>query len=210
MLMMCSASAQEIIKGIVGDSATFEALPYVTVKIKGQNRGTFSDQQGSFTLMASRTDTLVFSMVGYKTLEMPLYDWEPSLMLLAESTTVLGAITVQDDVVNPYEGMFDEENEKLKKANKKLPFFYSRTKKQVIKLNRLDDENTRVKTYVDIVINMPETRTRLMEKYQLTESQYYNILGKFNEKNYQIMYYLTAGELLSLLNRFFEKNSNIK
>jgi hypothetical protein len=198
---------QEIIRGIVGDSATFEALPYATVKVKNQNRGTFSDQQGNFTLTATRKDTLVFSLVGYKSVEIPLYDWEPSLILLSESVTMLDVITVQEDFMNPYEGMFDEQNEKLRKQNKKLPFYYSKSKRQKIKIGRLENENIRVKTYVDVVINMPQTREQLMKKHHLTEAQYYALLGMFNEKNYQVMYYLTASELLSLLNNFFARNA---
>jgi hypothetical protein len=197
---------QEIIRGIVGDSATFEALPYVTVKVKNQNRGTFSDQQGTFTLTASRQDTLVFSLVGYRSVEIPLYDWEPSLILMTESTILLETITVEERYSNPYQGMFDEQNEALRKQHKKLPFYYSKRKRQKVMIGRLQNENVRVKTYVDVVVNMPETRENLMKKHNLTEEQYYDLLGKFNEQNYQVMYYLSAAELLSLLNKFFDRN----
>ena len=58
-----------------------------------------------------------------------------------------------------------------------------------------------------MVINDPETKARLMKEYELTEVEYYAVLAKFNEKNYNVMYYLTAGELISLLNRFFEQSA---
>ena len=74
-------------------------------------------------------------------------------------------------------------------------------------IGRLTNENVRVKTYVDVVINMPETKENLMKTHRLTEAQYYDLLGKFNEQNYSVMYYLTASELLSLLNKFFSRNA---
>jgi len=207
--LCCHAQSTELIKGLVGDSATFEALPYVTVRIKNKNHGTLTDNQGSFTLLASRRDTIVFSIVGYKTLEVPLYDWEPSLILLAENVTVLDVITIRDSLdANPYEGMFDEQNELLKKNQKRLPFYYSKGKKQKIKVQRLAQENVRVKTYVDVVINRVETKEKLIQQYHLTEEQYYHLLERFNEKNYTVMYYVTAGELLTMLNNFFARNAH--
>lgn len=199
--------SQEIIRGIVADSASFDALPYVTVRVKNRDRGTFTDSKGAFTLTANRQDTLVFSLVGYKSVEFPLYDWEPSMILLAESVTMLDAVTVEDRYISPYDGMFHEQNEQLRRQNKKLPFYYSRRKRQKAMIGRLVNENVRVKTYVDVVINMPETKENLMKTHRLTEAQYYDLLSKFNEQNYSVMYYLTASELLSLLNRFFSRNA---
>lgn len=198
---------QEIIRGIVADSASFDALPYVTIKVKNRERGTFSDQKGGFTLTANRQDTLVFTLVGYNPVEIPLYDWEPSLILMSESVTMLDAVTVEEKYLSPYEGMFDEQNEQWREANKKLPFYYSRRKRQKISRARLATENVRVKTYVDVVINMPETKESLMRKHHLSEEQYYDLLTRFNEANYRVMYYLTASELLSLLNNYFARNA---
>ena len=209
MLLIVShcSFGQEIIRGIVADSATFDALPFVTVKVKNRQRGTFTDQKGGFILTASRQDTLVFTLVGYKPVEIPLYDWEPSMILLSESVTMLDVVTVEDQYVSPYEGMFDEQNEQWKKDHKKLPFYYSRSKRQKVSRVRLATENVRVKTYVDVVINMPETKESLMRKHHLSEEQYYDLLTRFNEANYRVMYYLTASELLSLLNNYFERNA---
>ncbi len=54
---------------------------------------------------------------------------------------------------------------------------------------------------------MPETKESLMRKHHLSEEQYYDLLTRFNEANYRVMYYLTASELLSLLNNYFERNA---
>lgn len=209
LLMSCCsfAQGQEVMRGIISDSATFKSLPYVSITIKGKHKGTTSDLQGNFTIVATQMDTLIFTLVGYNTVEMPLLGWEPSLVLMSERVIILESITIEEKALeNPYEGMFDEQNRLLRKQNKKLPFYYDKHKKDKIKLQRLRNENERVKTYVDVVINSPEVKADLMKKYKLTEEQYYKILAKFNEKNYNVMYYLTAGELVSLINNFYAKN----
>jgi hypothetical protein len=202
------AQGQELMRGMVSDSASFEPLPYVNITVKGKNKGTSSDLQGNFSIFGTQQDTLVFSLLGYKTLELPLLGWEPSLVLMAERATILESITIEEKAMeNPYEGMFDEQNEQLRKQNKKLPFYYDKHRKDKIKVQRLRNENERVKTYVDVVINSSEIKADLMKKYRLTEDQYYSLLARFNEKNYAVMYYLTAGELISLINKFYERNA---
>jgi hypothetical protein len=207
LLFFCLASslsfAQEIFKGIVVDSATFAPLPYVSVQLKGTTRGTTTDAKGNFSLFGTQNDTLLFSLIGYAPLELPLKGYEASLIRLAERTTMLKAITIHDSRIsaNPYEGMFDD---RLAALKARIPFYYSRARKDKIKAGRWREENAIVQTYVDVVINNPKTKTELMKTYSLSEEAYYAILTKFNEKHYTVMYYLTEAELISLLNRFFE------
>jgi hypothetical protein len=205
-----SLSAQEIFNGLVGDSASFVALPFVNIQVKGKRIGTTTDINGSFRIEASRNDTLIFSSVGYKTLEYPLIEWEPGMILMAEQFTLLEDVTITERRQDPYAGLFDEENEALRRANKKLPFYYSRGKKQKIKIGRLENENIRVQTYVNVIIKNETVRKNLTAKYKLTDEEYYKLLGDFNSKNYSVMYYLTAPELLSLLNNFFASNAPLK
>lgn len=203
----CSCFAQdlELINGIVADSATFIPLQYVNVQVKNSTRGTSSDSKGNFSIPASRKDTLLFSFIGYRTVELSLWDWEPSVVLLPEESTILKSITIRDSRLDDgYQYLFEEENELLRRSTKKLPFYYSKSKKENIKVRRLDNENLRVKTYVDLVMNNQDIKNGLMKKYRLSEAEYYDVLLKFNEKNSRVMYYLTASELLSILNRFFE------
>lgn len=210
MLLLISGTVsaqQEIMSGIVVDSATFAPLPYVTIQVKGTYRGTTTDAKGKFSVQASRTDTLVFSMIGYKPIEFELIDWEESVVRLTEQPTYLKSITIQGEEINPYEGIFDEENERIRKENKRIPFYYNRWKKEKIKLGRVVKENFRAQTYVDVVIRNPETKTGLMKKYQLTEEQYYSVLADFNQKNLMIMYHLTAPELMSLLSNFYARHA---
>jgi hypothetical protein len=198
------ALSQEIIKGIVVDSASFAPLPYVAVQVKGKSTGTTSDTRGNFSLLATREDTLIFSLLGYERLEYPLFDYEASVIRMAERATMLKSVTIDDSrmSVNPYEGMFDEQNAARLKA--RIPFYYSKARKDKIKAGRWREESLRVETYVAVVITNPETKADLMKKFSLTEKEYYEILTKFNEQHYNVMYYLSEPELKSFLTRFFE------
>jgi hypothetical protein len=151
-------------------------------------------------------DTLIFSLLGYERLEYPLLGYEASVIRMAERATTLKTITINESRSdNPYEGLFDEQNAALLK--RRIPFYYSKARKEKIKVGRWKDESIRVQTYVDVVINNPETKADLMKKFSLTEDEYYKRLTQFNEKHYNVMYYLSAAELTSFLNRFFEINS---
>lgn len=207
--MVAVAQGTDLITGMVVDSATFIPLGYASLQVKGTSRGTITDAKGKFSIHASRKDTLQISMLGYQSLEVPLYDWEPSAIRLAERSTLLKTIVIEGDrMQHPYEELFSDEYAKWKASKGKLPFFYSRWKKEKILLSRAREENIRVRTYVDLVVRNEDTKTSLMKKHRLSEEEYYRLLTKFNEKNHTFMYYLSAPELLSLLNTFFERETN--
>lgn len=65
LLGSSNVSAQTKITGKVSDKASGNALPGVTVFVKGTNRGTATDPNGSFTIQAKSGEILVFSFVGY-------------------------------------------------------------------------------------------------------------------------------------------------
>jgi hypothetical protein len=197
-----SQAQQQPVRGIVVDSVTLNALPSVNIQIKNGTIGTRTDEKGSFSILADPRDTLVFTLVGYKRLELPLEGYEPGVVRMREQYTLLRAVTIDEyRAGNLYEGMFDEQNARLKKS---IPFFFSKARKEKIKVQSLREENLRVKTYVDVVVNDPELKNTLVKKYALTEDQYYDALTKFNEQHYRVMYYLTRAELISLINTFFE------
>jgi TonB-linked SusC/RagA family outer membrane protein len=67
------AFAQNVtVTGKVLDQATSESLIGVSVKIKGSTQGTQTDVNGSFSINAPSTATLVFSYIGYAPQEIPL------------------------------------------------------------------------------------------------------------------------------------------
>jgi hypothetical protein len=203
------SQGQELIRGMVVDSATFAALPHANVQIKNTLHGTITDNKGNFSIRATELDTLIITLLGYKKVEYPLIGYETSMIRMSERPTLLAPVTIHDNRIsaNPYEGMFDEQNAKLRK---RIPFYYHKTKKDKIKAANWREEVERVQTYVDVIISSAETKNELIKKYSLSENEYYDLLARFNEKHYTVMYYLTRGELISLINKFFEANAPVR
>jgi hypothetical protein len=208
LLVAHRSSGQEVVTGIVVDSASLAALSSVNVQIKNGSSGTMTDEHGNFSIAAKRSDTLIFTLVGYQSLELPLMTYEAGVIRLSERYTLLEAVTIdefrQRDL---YEGMFDEQNAQRRRS---IPFYFSKAKKEKIKVQILKDENLRVSTYVEVVVNNPEFKAGLMKKHALTEKEYYDILTSFNERHYQVMYYLTRAELISMLNTFFDNRASLR
>lgn len=60
------------VTGKVIDAESNEPLPGVNVLVKSTSRGTITNINGEYTIEASQNDVLVFSFIGYKTLEIPV------------------------------------------------------------------------------------------------------------------------------------------
>jgi hypothetical protein len=55
--------------GLVITSDSLRALPLVSIRIKGTNKGTYSDQSGFFSFVARKNDVIIFSSIGLKMVE---------------------------------------------------------------------------------------------------------------------------------------------
>ena len=62
---MTAYAQTRTIKGKVTDSKDGAAVPYATVRIQGSNKGTATDQNGTFSVEISGNQTLVISSVGF-------------------------------------------------------------------------------------------------------------------------------------------------
>ncbi len=68
-----SSSEMYKVQGIVRDGSTHDALAYANIMVKGAQLGTTADANGRFALSVPQgNDTLRFSFVGYRTVEIPL------------------------------------------------------------------------------------------------------------------------------------------
>lgn len=74
------------IKGTVTDD--FEPLIGVTITVQGKMGGTVTDLNGNFTIRASKGDKLVFSYVGYETVEYLVTEEVQNLEIKLESTAI--------------------------------------------------------------------------------------------------------------------------
>ncbi len=81
-----AAERLETVSGTVTDAETGESLPGANIVVKGTSIGTTTDLDGRYEIAApSLQDTLVFSFVGYATLEVPIAGRTTIDVLLASS-----------------------------------------------------------------------------------------------------------------------------
>jgi hypothetical protein len=52
--------------GVVMTADSLKAIPYVTVQVRGQRRGTMTNEQGVFSIVVLKGDQIEFSSIGYK------------------------------------------------------------------------------------------------------------------------------------------------
>jgi len=84
--------------GIVMTSDSLKAIPSVTVMIKGQNRGTLTNEQGVFSIVVMKGDQVEFTSIGYKpklyTIPRDLEGNQWSLLQLMTTDTVYLPATI--------------------------------------------------------------------------------------------------------------------
>lgn len=57
-----------------GSNENLYPIPYVNVAVKNKARGTYTDYTGFFSIVVEKTDTIIFSTVGYKPVEVTVPD----------------------------------------------------------------------------------------------------------------------------------------
>ena len=83
---------QQNITGTVSDSQGL--LPGVTVSVAGKSTATITDYQGKYSITATATDILVFSFVGYATLNIPVAGRTVVSVNLQEDATQLQEVRI--------------------------------------------------------------------------------------------------------------------
>lgn len=93
-LLICVATyAQEItVNGKV--TANGEEMPGVTVAVKGGTHGTNTSIDGSYSLQVEAKSTLVFSFIGYETVEMPVKGQKVINVDLKESSIAMEEVVI--------------------------------------------------------------------------------------------------------------------
>jgi hypothetical protein len=90
------------ISGITMTADSLRAVPAVSILVRGQHRGTISNSQGVFSIVAFKGDTLTFSAVGFKRkdykipLNLPGNNYS-MIQLLVDDTTYLPVT-----IIKPY------------------------------------------------------------------------------------------------------------
>jgi hypothetical protein len=60
--------------GVVMTSDSLKAIPAVSVVVKNRNQGTYSSDQGVFSIVVLKGDEIEFSSIGYKTIDIKILD----------------------------------------------------------------------------------------------------------------------------------------
>ena len=90
-----AVKAQNItVKGTVIETATNEPLIGATVKVKGTGNGTVTDFDGNYTVSVDKNATLVFSSIGYKTVEKAVNGQTTINVSLDDDTNDLNEVVV--------------------------------------------------------------------------------------------------------------------
>ncbi len=210
-----SASGQKILKGIVVDSITLNAVPNAAVKIKNTSRGTITDAGGIFLIRVRETDTLVISSIGYTRVTIPVNtDDEIMFVRMIEDAIMLKEVTVY--------GRGEAQKKilpSLKLKSGAAPWggalpnsgggaavnldYFSKREREKRKLEKLKAELSSTQTYVEIVTNLAVI-DELKDRFSLSDSSFYKILTHFNEQHIEITHSGNQAAILNSLFSFFE------
>ncbi|QED37775.1 SusC/RagA family TonB-linked outer membrane protein [Antarcticibacterium arcticum] len=90
---------QQEVRGVVSDQNGIP-LPGVTVLVKGKNRGTTTNIDGEYSLTIEPGDILIFSFLGYKTLEEHVNGRREIVIQLEEDISTLGEVQINAGYYN--------------------------------------------------------------------------------------------------------------
>ncbi len=86
--------AQTTVTGTVTEKSSSQPLPGVNVLIKGTTQGTSTDFDGNYQITANNGDVIVFSYIGYRTLEITYTGQSPLDAQLVEDAAQLDEIVI--------------------------------------------------------------------------------------------------------------------
>ncbi|HMQ49451.1 MAG TPA: carboxypeptidase-like regulatory domain-containing protein [Saprospiraceae bacterium] len=85
-----------------GSDEQLYPIPYVNILVKDKGRGTYSDLRGFFSIVVEKGDVIIFSAIGYKTVEFTIpEDLEDDRYSLVQLMTQ-DAINLPETVVFPW------------------------------------------------------------------------------------------------------------
>ncbi|MFV0587213.1 SusC/RagA family TonB-linked outer membrane protein [Bacteroides reticulotermitis] len=94
---------QHVVMGVVSDAKDGEPLIGCTVRIKGQSVATITDIDGNYVVEVGENDVLVFSYIGYETMQkMPGASGRMNIQLANSSTTLDDVIVTGYQVIKKY------------------------------------------------------------------------------------------------------------
>ena len=90
MLVSSLAFGQNLtVTGVVKDASTGEGVPFASLQIKGTMTGTSTDLDGLYTISVPADGVLIFSSIGYITVEVPVAGKSQHDVMLAPDTEAI-------------------------------------------------------------------------------------------------------------------------
>lgn len=203
--------SQRTTRVIVIDSISFEALPAVFVRVKNSSTAFLAEPTGIFTLRTKPADTLVMTHIGYYEAIVPLIFEEDAIMVrMRPKITLLDEIVITSrklypNELNPRVSRTPETRTVMGSLHQPWEYFNKREKEKR-KLVKLMLENDRIKTFMEVLTD-PSIKEEFMENYSLGETEYYDILVKFNRLKFPVIYSNDSDKIIDALRDFFERET---
>ncbi|SNR16683.1 alpha-2-macroglobulin family protein [Tenacibaculum jejuense] len=87
-----SGSFTGTVSGVIRDENG--PLPGVSIIVKKSSNGTYTDFEGKFSIKVKKNDQLVFSTIGYKTIEVPVKNFSKLDVMMSEDTAALDEVVI--------------------------------------------------------------------------------------------------------------------
>lgn len=204
--------SQRTTRVVVVDSISFEALPAVFVQVKNTRYSFVVDPTGIFTIQGlKQTDTLVLSHIGYHTMTIPLFFEEDAIMVrMRPKVTVLDEVVIKSrklypNEINPRVSRRPETKTVWGTIHQPWEYFNKREKERR-KLARLMKEHDQIKTFMEVITD-PSIKEELMDTYSVEEQKYYDILVKFNQNKFPVIYSNNSEMIIDALHAFFQRET---
>ncbi len=94
MLNSAWAIAQKTVTGTVTSGSDGNTIPGVSISVKGTEAGTITNLDGNYSIEVTNESILIFSYIGYETIEKEVGDLTILNISLVESAEELGVVTV--------------------------------------------------------------------------------------------------------------------
>lgn len=206
--------AQQLFTGIVVDSAKLTNLPDVHISVKKSGKVTASSPTGNFMIYAQKTDTLIFTVIGYVAVELPLFFEEDALfVMMREDKIWLNEVVIKSTRLYP-----NKIEERTKTAPRTMsplegvfsPFdYFWSLEREKRKLTKIVEENNRTQTYRQVITD-PDVKKIMIDEYDISEEIYYQLVVKFNQQQSHVHYFTDPDAIMEALHSFFEKSLTLK
>ena len=139
VLLLISVSTWAQISGVVKDSITKQPIPYVNISVENENKGTTSEENGTFSIHVSeKSKNLIFSALGFerKTVqisEVSEVNLKPMAYELDEIVISKRYETREIEIGKPENQMFEAFDNGPRIDTKFFPYFPSYQKTKFIK-----------------------------------------------------------------------------